>query len=83
MGGRFGEILLLLIVVLLLFGPNKLPSLAKAVGEALREFKKAANTDPTENTNSTAASVAAPEKQPPALPAKAKVSRKKRSSVIS
>ena len=48
MGGRFGELLLILIIALLLFGPNKLPSLAKALGEALREFKKAANPDSQE-----------------------------------
>lgn len=48
MGGRFGELLLILIIALLLFGPNKLPSLAKALGEALKEFKKASNPDPVE-----------------------------------
>ena len=45
MGGRFGELLLLLIIALLLFGPSKLPDLARSMGEALREFKKAANPD--------------------------------------
>ena len=43
MGGRFGELLLLFIVAMLLFGPQKLPDLAKALGEAIREFKKAAS----------------------------------------
>ena len=43
MGGRFGELLLLFIVAMLLFGPQKLPDLARAMGEAIREFKKAAN----------------------------------------
>lgn len=51
MGGRFGEILLVLIVALLLFGPSKLPNLAKALGEAIREFKKAANTDSDNQSN--------------------------------
>jgi len=46
MGGRFGELLLLLIVVLLLFGPSKLPDLARNIGHALNEFKKAANPTP-------------------------------------
>jgi len=45
MGGRFGEILLLLILVLLFFGPSKLPDMAKAMGQALNEFKKAVNPD--------------------------------------
>lgn len=41
MGG--GEIVLVLVVVLLLFGPKKLPELAKGLGKGIREFKKASN----------------------------------------
>jgi TatA/E family protein of Tat protein translocase len=41
MGGRFGEILLILILLLLFFGPNKLPDMGRAIGKALGEFKKA------------------------------------------
>ncbi|AZB44337.1 twin-arginine translocase TatA/TatE family subunit [Bacillus sp. FJAT-42376] len=37
----FGEILLILVVALLLFGPKKLPELGKAAGRTLREFKNA------------------------------------------
>lgn len=36
----FGEIALILIVALLLFGPSKLPALGKAAGQTFREFKK-------------------------------------------
>jgi sec-independent protein translocase protein TatA len=36
-----GEILLVFLIALLLFGPNKLPELGKALGRAIREFKKA------------------------------------------
>ena len=36
-----GEIGILLLVVLLLFGPSQLPKMARGIGEALREFKKA------------------------------------------
>jgi sec-independent protein translocase protein TatA len=36
-------LILLVIVALLLFGPNKLPELGKAFGRTLREFKKGAN----------------------------------------
>jgi sec-independent protein translocase protein TatA len=35
-----GEILILVLVVLILFGPNKLPELGKAMGKALGEFRK-------------------------------------------
>ncbi|WP_226669374.1 twin-arginine translocase TatA/TatE family subunit [Metabacillus litoralis] len=37
----FSEILLILFVALLLFGPSKLPALGKAAGNTLREFKHA------------------------------------------
>lgn len=36
-----GELGIVLLVVLLLFGPSQLPKMARAVGEALREFKRA------------------------------------------
>ena len=35
------EMMVILILALLVFGPSKLPELAKGVGKALREFKKA------------------------------------------
>jgi sec-independent protein translocase protein TatA len=40
--GPFGiwEILIILIVVLLLFGPKRLPELAKSVGQSVREFRR-------------------------------------------
>ncbi len=34
------ELIIILLVVLLLFGANKLPKLAKSLGEASKEFKK-------------------------------------------
>ena len=41
----FPELILLLAVVLLLFGPSKLPGLGKSLGEAIRGFKKGVNDD--------------------------------------
>lgn len=40
--GRIGimELLVILVIVLVLFGPKKLPELARGMGEAVREFKK-------------------------------------------
>jgi len=35
------ELLIIVAIALIVFGPNKLPELAKAFGKAMREFKKA------------------------------------------
>lgn len=37
-----GELIVIFLVILLLFGGKKLPELAKSLGEGIREFKKAA-----------------------------------------
>jgi len=37
----FGEILVVLVVVLLIFGANKIPQLGDALGRGIRNFKKA------------------------------------------
>jgi sec-independent protein translocase protein TatA len=41
MGG--GEIFLILIVVLLIFGGKKIPELARGLGKGIREFKDASS----------------------------------------
>ena len=38
----FGELLIILLIVLVLFGSKRLPEIGKALGEGIREFKKAA-----------------------------------------
>jgi sec-independent protein translocase protein TatA len=59
----FGEILLILAVALLIFGPSKLPQLGEALGKGIRNFKKSSEG----NDDSP------PAKEPPAteLPAHA------------
>ena len=37
------ELLVILVLVLVLFGPGKLPDIGKSLGEALRGFKKTIN----------------------------------------
>ena len=37
----FGELLLIALVVMLLFGAKRLPEVGKSLGEAIREFQKA------------------------------------------
>ena len=36
-----GELLIILLVVLILFGSKKIPDLAQGLGKGIREFKKA------------------------------------------
>ena len=50
-----GEMMIVFIIVLLIFGPSQLPKLAKGMGNAMREFRKAQheisdelNREPTE-----------------------------------
>jgi sec-independent protein translocase protein TatA len=42
MFGRIGpmELILILVIALVIFGPRKLPEIGKAIGNAIREFKK-------------------------------------------
>ncbi len=42
-GGKIGlwEILLVLVVALIIFGPNKLPEMGRSIGNGLKEFRKA------------------------------------------
>ena len=37
------EIVVILVIVLLVFGPKKLPELARALGKGINEFKNAGN----------------------------------------
>ena len=60
----------LLVIVLIIFGPGRLPELGGAVGKAMREFRKAT----TEITNEMTSAVQAPAPTPvtpppPAQPA--------------
>lgn len=50
--GQFSLVhwLILLVIVLLFFGPKKLPDLGKSIGKAIRGFKDALNTEDAEST---------------------------------
>lgn len=37
------ELIVIFVIALIVFGPNKLPDLGKSLGEAIRGFKKAIN----------------------------------------
>jgi sec-independent protein translocase protein TatA len=60
-GTHWVWIIILLVVVLIIFGPGRLPELGGAVGKALREFRKATS----ELTNEVTTAVQA-KPEPPA-----------------
>jgi TatA/E family protein of Tat protein translocase len=45
MGPKFWELIILLAIVVLLFGPNRLAGVGEAVGKAIREFRHATTSD--------------------------------------
>lgn len=46
-----GELLIILAIIMLLFGARKLPDLAKSLGQAISEFRKAGREDAVENAD--------------------------------
>ncbi len=70
-----GEIVVILAVVLLLFGPSKLPKLGEGLGSAMANFRKAmrGEDDPTSaGQGATPATPATPEPPAPGEPGGAK-----------
>jgi sec-independent protein translocase protein TatA len=47
----FGELLLILAVVLLFVGARRLPALARSLGEAIREFQRSLKGDHKDERN--------------------------------
>lgn len=43
LGLHFPELILILVVALIIFGPGKLPEVGKALGKGINEFKKASS----------------------------------------
>lgn len=43
------ELVIILVIILVIFGPAKLPQLGASLGGALRGFRKAANEEPPVN----------------------------------
>jgi sec-independent protein translocase protein TatA len=43
MGLGFGELILILIIVLLVFGAGKLPQIGDALGKSIKNFKRSAS----------------------------------------
>lgn len=45
MGLGFGELVLIFLIVLVIFGAGKLPQIGDALGRSIRNFKKASTAD--------------------------------------
>ena len=66
------ELVLILIVGLIVFGPSKLPEVGRAVGKGLREFRKASNAlSVAINAEEEPAPPAQPKRTPPSTVAAA------------
>ena len=46
LGLGYGELLIILVIVLIVFGGKKLPELAKGLGQSIKEFKKSSKDEP-------------------------------------
>lgn len=73
---RFEDMLVILAVGLILFGPNKLVEFAKSLGSAFTEFKKAANPE-AHNAPAVQTQPSLAHQPVPAPVAKAPASRRK------
>jgi sec-independent protein translocase protein TatA len=49
-----GELMIVLVIILVLFGGAKLPSLARGLGQSIKEFKKASRDEEPEKTEGKA-----------------------------
>ena len=63
-----GHLIVVLVIVLLIFGPGKLPELGKAMGDGLRELKKATGGEDHKDAATTPASTTATAVAPPPAP---------------
>ena len=64
-------IIAILVIVLIIFGPGRLPELGGAVGKAMREFRKATSELTNDVTSSVHATSVTPAPPPVAAPAPA------------
>src|SRR6266478_1130249 len=60
-----GHLIVVLVIVLLIFGPGKLPELGKAMGDGLRELKRATGGEDHKDAALSSASTTATAVAPP------------------
>ena len=54
-GLGYQELLIILVIVLILFGANRLPELARSLGSSVKEFKKGVTEANKDDTTAAAA----------------------------
>jgi sec-independent protein translocase protein TatA len=62
-------IIAIIVVVLIIFGPGRLPELGAGIGKAMREFRKATSELTSEVTHTTQAATSTPPASTPPAPA--------------
>jgi sec-independent protein translocase protein TatA len=67
--GHLPEIIIVLVVILIIWGPGKLPDVGAAMGKGIREFRKASSEthDSVMGTSTTATPAAAPAQPAPVV----------------
>ena len=53
MGPSFWQILIVVVIVLFIFGPKRIPGLGKSLGEAIRGFRKGISGDKDDEPSSS------------------------------
>jgi len=64
--GHWPFLLILLVIVLIIWGPGKLPELGSGMGKAIREFRKASTDVKDQIVQATNVEPSHPQAQPPA-----------------
>gem|GEM_PF-553438 len=49
----FGELVVIFLIILFVFGAGKIPRIAREIGSGIRDFKKAMNGDDSNDTEET------------------------------
>ena len=52
------ELIIILVLALIIFGPGKLPDVGRAIGKSIREFKRATSADDEQHGGTAAESAA-------------------------
>ncbi len=56
-----GELVIILIIALIIFGPGKLPEIGKAIGRGIKDFKKAMSSEDEDDKKAKVEKISTPE----------------------